>query len=575
MRKIYMTFAAALFAVAAFAQPLARNHQANGQITSPLRYQAQSVPQSWQKTDFLLPNFGKARPMLAPNLQVTDDMQMIVDQPEGTLYHNYYGVNSGFEVFFGTVISTTVDGVAQDFVIADDGTMYIKNIMATLGPNVWVKGQKTGDDVYTFTFPQKYYKQPVYDENNEATSEFEDFYLFRMKINDAGNSFIPDTESQDIRFAFRNDSLIRLDDNSDGVVLALATADGEWVGFADFASEWHKEKAPIEAPSASATVSDYMITYGNEENDRDAALVKVALEGDGFYISNLSGSNPDAWAKGKVDGDKVVFDGMKYLGVDPVLGYHTYFAPSGKQKVTWEDYDYTFDSLYFEKELVFAYDRTANTLKSETNFLVNAGKNVVYKVNEYEKPMLTPWKEEAGTPKDPSVFEFMPYESEYGYGCMQIHVNKESTDGKLLNPNKLFYNIYFDDALFTFYPDEYAALVDEITDVPIDFTDNNDIVKKGTNRKIYYFLQGMTTVGVQEIYKDGDTTYKSNLVSYKVDERGNLTGISRDITTGSEEVKSVSYTDLAGRRISKPAHGIFLKTVKYADGSQKTVKYVR
>lgn len=54
-----------------------------------------------------------------------------------------------------------------------------------------------------------------------------------------------------------------------------------------------------------------------------------------------------------------------------------------------------------------------------------------------------------------------------------------------------------------------------------------------------------------------------------------MTGISRDITTGSEDVKSVSYTDLAGRRISKPAHGIFLKTVKYADGSQKTVKYVR
>ena len=76
------------------------------------------------------------------------------------------------------------------------------------------------------------------------------------------------------------------------------------------------------------------------------------------------------------------------MGVDPVLGYHTYFAPSGKQKVTWEDYDYTFDSIYFNKDIVFAYDRTANTLKSETNFLVNAGKNVVYKVNEYEKPML-------------------------------------------------------------------------------------------------------------------------------------------------------------------------------------------
>ena len=80
---------------------------------------------------------------------------------------------------------------------------------------------------------------------------------------------------------------------------------------------------------------------------------------------------------------------------------------------------------------------------------------------------------------------------------------------------------------------------------------------------------------MQEIYKDGDKTYKSNLVSYKVDEKGNLTGINNDIIAGSTDVKSVSYTDLAGRRISKPAHGIYLKTVKYADGSQKTVKYVR
>lgn len=569
-----MTFAAALFAVAAFAQPLARNHQVNGQTTCPLHYQAPGMSMSLQKTDFLLPNFGKARPMLAPNMQVTDD-PMIMSQPAGTLYHNYYGVNSGYEVFFGNVMSTTIDGMAHDFVVADDGTVYIKNIMATLPSRAWVKGKKDGD-VFTFTFPQKYYMEPGFDDEGNETTDSTSYYLWRMKINEAGNSFIPDTESQDIRYVFRNDSLIRIDNNSDGVVLALATDEGEWVGYADFTSEWHKEKAQVEQPSASAAIENYRMDVGSKEDGTDDAhVVKVAFDGDNFFIGNISGDNPSAWAKGKIDGDKVVFDGMKYLGVDPVLGYHTYFAPSGKQKVTWEDYDYTFDSIYFNKDIVFAYDRTANTLKSETNFLVNAGKNVVYKVNEYEKPMLTPWKEEAGTPKDPSVFEFMPYESEYGYGCMQIHVNKESTDGKLLNPNKLFYNIYFDDALFTFYPDEYAALVDEITDVPIDFTDNNDIVKKGTNRKIYYFLQGMTTVGVQEIYKDGDTTYKSNLVSYKVDERGNLTGISRDITTGSEDVKSVSYTDLAGRRISKPAHGIFLKTVKYADGSQKTVKYVR
>lgn len=572
-----MTFAAALFAVAAFAQPLARNHQANGQITSPLRYKAQSVPQSWQKTDFLLPNFGKARPMLAPNLQVTDDMQMIVDQPEGTLYHNYYGVNSGFEVFFGNVMSTTIDGMAHDFVVADDGTVYIKNIMATLPSRAWVKGKKDGD-VFTFTFPQKYYMEPGFDDEGNETTDSTSYYLWRMKINEAGNSFIPDTESQDIRYVFRNDSLIRIDNNSDGVVLALATDEGEWVGYADFTSEWHKEKAQVEQPSASAAIENYRMDVGSKEDGTDDAhVVKVAFDGDNFFIGNISGDNPSAWAKGKIDGDKVVFDGKKYLGVDPILGYHTYFSPSGKQKVTWEEYDYTFDSIYFEKELVFAYDRTAKTLKAKNgNFIVNAGKNVVYKLNEYVKPVLSPWTEVAGTPKDPSIDEYVPYDNEYGYGALQLHMEKVSTAGDLLNPEKLFYNLYFDDALFTFYPDEYLALKEEMTDVPVNYTDNFDIMKKdGMVRTVYFYLQGMTTVGVQEIYKDGDTTYKSNLVSYKVDERGNLTGISRDITTGSEDVKSVSYTDLAGRRISKPAHGIFLKTVKYADGSQKTVKYVR
>ena len=46
-------------------------------------------------------------------------------------------------------------------------------------------------------------------------------------------------------------------------------------------------------------------------------------------------------------------------------------------------------------------------------------------------------------------------------------------------------------------------------------------------------------------------------------------------TTEAKSVKSVEYTDLSGRTISQPQHGIYLKTVKFADGSQKTVKYLK
>ena len=55
-----------------------------------------------------------------------------------------------------------------------------------------------------------------------------------------------------------------------------------------------------------------------------------------------------------------------------------------------------------------------------------------------------------------------------------------------------------------------------------------------------------------------------------------MTGIDRNIVNkGEANVKSVSYTDLSGRTISQPQHGIYLKTVKFADGSQKTVKYLK
>ena len=115
-----------------------------------------------------------------------------------------------------------------------------------------------------------------------------------------------------------------------------------------------------------------------------------------------------------------------------------------------------------------------------------------------------------------------------------------------------------------------------MTDVPMNFTDYNDFMVSGQMHTVYFFLQGITSVGVQEVYKDGDKAYKSNLMSYTVNEDGTLTGIDRNIVNkGEANVKSVSYTDLSGRTISQPQHGIYLKTVKFADGSQKTMKYLK
>ena len=579
MRKFYTMLAAALFAATSFAQPLKRNLPTQGTISSPLHYKATVAPGTFQKTNLQLPEAKSGKLMMrhAPNLSVDPETKIINAQPAGTLYKNYYGINAGHMVFWGDVISTTIDGHACDFVVADDGAVYIKDAMQTLISGNWIKGQKAEGDTVVFTFPQKYYMEPGMDDEGNETTDSTTYYLWRMKINDAGNSMVVDSASQQIRYVLRNDSLIRIDNFRDGIVLGLATDEGEWVGYDDFASEWGKETATTAAPPASATIEDYEMAFGSEENgDNDRRVVRVAFDGNDFYLGKISDNEPEAWAKGQIEGDKVVFNGKVYMGVDSKTGYHTYFTGMGKKKVYYPEYDFTADSLYFVDQLVFNYDRDTKTLVSESNGVVNAGKNTTYALNEYDTPTLKPWKEVAGAPKDPEITDFMPYMDDYGYGAMQIYMEKESTDGNLLNPDKLFYNIYFDGELFTFYPDEYKGIKDEMTDVPMDFTDNNDFMVSGQMHTVYFFLQGITSVGVQEVYKDGDKAYKSNLMSYTVNEDGTLTGIDRNIVNkGEANVKSVSYTDLSGRTISQPQHGIYLKTVKFADGSQKTVKYLK
>ena len=173
----------------------------------------------------------------------------------------------------------------------------------------------------------------------------------------------------------------------------------------------------------------------------------------------------------------------------------------------------------------------------------------------------------------------MSFDEARGYGALQFWFEKNSVDGNLLDPNKLYYNVYFDGDLFTAYPDEYQNISEEITDIPYYFSDNSfDFIASGDMHTLYYYMTGFTKLGIQTFYKDGDKVYKSNLVEYAIDEEGNFTPIETAIkgaTAESNTVKSVSFSDLSGRRVSNLASGVYLKTMKMADGTQKTVKVVK
>ena len=585
MKKIYTAFAAAMVATASFAQPIAHPKTQGPFANSPLNYQSSIMHNTGKILDFMKPNSKSnttSATFKARAKEAASESTLVTEQPAGTLHDNLYGSGEGYLVFWGYILSSTIDGTVERYVEGNNGEVYLQNALGTLASGNWIKGEKTEGDTIQFKFPQAYYSQEATDDDGNPTGETEYYYLYRsvLKPTDDGQTLAPDETSQTIKYVLRNDSLIRVDNYDKDVYLSLCTKDGEWTGYADYYQTWSKlnEAAPV--PPASATASDYQINFVNADGQDDASIVKVAIDGSDIYLGALNETAPDTWAKGKIDGDKAVFNSKTYMGVDKENNAHTFFSALGSKQV-WDDYysDYV-DSLYFNESISFDYDATAKTLKSDGIFDVNSGRNDVYSLAIYYSPQLKPWKEIPGTPSDPELLQFMSYDDEYGYGGFQFWLDKTSTDGNLLSVDKLYYNVYIDGERLTVYPDEYPYVKEEITDIPYNFTDNYDISVSGCTHTFYYYTTGFTKLGLQAIYKDGDKVYKSNIVEYEVDDNDNFTpvetGISKnELSAGGKNVKSVSFTDLSGRSVNKLANGVYLKTMTMDDGTRKTVKVVK
>lgn len=579
MKKIYTAFVAAMFATSSFAQPLAKV-QANGPFAnSSLRYQPNIKKPAGQPMNFIMPTVSNQTTLPARVCKAASESELITEQPAGTLHDNLYGTGEGYLVMFGYIFNITLDGTVQRYVEGSNGEVYIQDAICTIPSGSWIKGYKAEGDTIKFDFPQKYYAQDAIDDNGKPTGEKEYFYAYRAVMNQAGTSIVPDPTSQTISYVLRNDSLIRVDNHDNNVYLALCTDDGGWCGYADYYQVWSKMKETASVPPASAEVSKYQVRFINKDGQDDARIINLAIDGKDLYLGNLSDNAPDNWAKGKLDGDKAVFEGKIYMGVDPVEQIHSFFAPLGSEKIWDELYGEEVDSFYFEKSISFDYDAVAKTLKSDGMFNVNKGMNSVYSTISYEAPQMQPWVEVPGSPKDPELLQFAPFDEAQGCGALQFWFDKNSVDGNLLDTKKLYYNIYFDGDLFTAYPDEYTNISEEITDIPYNFTDNSfDFVAAGDVHTLYFYMTGFTKLGIQTFYKDGDKVYKSNLVEYEIDDEGNFTPVEtaiKGMTADNGNVTSVSFSDLSGRRVSNLASGVYLKTMKMADGTQKTVKVVK
>ena len=496
-----------------------------------------------------------------------EDFNIITEAPEGrTEVYSLSGL--AYYSFWGYIMGVSHEGTLGQIVYCDDNTVYIKNPISQFATNSYIKGTIDGDEI-TVKLPQ-----PIYQEDYDG--EVYNYQIERLAYSEdeEGGWYYRDENSSEVKFTLRNDSVIWAEDTLGDVMLGLCDDTGEWMGYGDYNMVYSKVTDTVVEAPADMTCEDWVL----KAND-DGHFVKVGFSGKDVYVGGIYETMPDAFVKGTIDGDKVVFKSGQYLGPDESLNCHAYFVTGGSEMV-WDDvYMEWYSSPYLTEQIELSYDAEAKTMiadsKNDSTMFINSGKAHIYYIEAFDAPEFRYQApiEGAVKPATPEFLSLSPYYEYYGYGYIDFIVPKFDVDGRMLDTDKMHYNLFIDDELFTFYPDEYIALTEEMTNVPYDFTDSYDIYDYGTEKMIYFYTTGFEKIGVRSTYTaDNGESKDSEIAWYYVN--GGTVGINA-AEAGAKGVKSVVYTDLSGRRVAKPVRGIYIKTEVYDDGTQKSVKMLR
>lgn len=491
------------------------------------------------------------------------------DTPEGTLYN---------------LLSRSADAVGYDFrnpsvytqhdqdrvakiVLADNGDIYLYNPISEWETNSWIRLEKAQGDTLVARFPQALY-----------TEGGDTYYAFPLFYDAAQGTYAPkeldkDNYLAESKFVYKDGVLRQVDDALIGQVMS----DYTWMD----AGDSHLRIEPVTTPrnvlpeSAKAKLQTYIVSYDKGGSDPVSVVVKGAMDNGKVYLENPYNADSTQWIVGSVQGNKAVFATGQYLGPDTVKTHHHLYFRSAtfvrKDSVDVEG-NHVFHYDFSETpSLTFDYqaDKDVYASAEPSAFVITAGTSV----KGYVTPAFYPYKDVAATPEDPWFSDFQMYNTNYGYGIFNFVLPTLDTNKKYLNPKNLYYCFYLDDPTkpYVFTKADYTKMEKESMDeFPADYSDGYDMAPLDENvHQVYYYFADFDSLGVQSIYRGGGEEHRSNIVwiSY-----GKATGVKTPVAGTASAVVAEEYYDVAGRRLERPAKGLVIKKVRYADGTVKVTK---
>lgn len=480
------------------------------------------------------------------------------------------------------ILTQTMDGALSTVVKSEDGKkLYIQGpfFLDYYTEESWIEGDIDGD-VVTFTFPQL-----VEEDIDEEEPEY-DVYGYALKLQfkvadeETEEGWYYPTENQEFKFRLDADgTLTPLEE--EGTMIGYCN----WIEPEDEGSEggWAWQASGDIITSMSPNTNEALevpedVTFENWQliNGITSRAVKIGVKDDNMYIKGLLNKSgmTNAAVVGTIDGDKVTFATAQYLG-EYWGNMTTAWFLAGKM-MTDEEYGGYMD---IADDVTFIWDKDKKVLSAEGGaFCISAAPDkILYYVLSYN-PYITQATENPVVKAlpTPTLYSFYDADDEYGYDAeMYFYLPTIDSDKQILNTDYLYYEVFMDGDLFTFYDDEYELPegVTEMTEVPYGYAseDTYDFDAYGNEHGFTFHTRGFKSLGVRAVYKtDAETVYSDMLYAPGYAPTEGVEGINADKT-----VSSIRYYDLSGRAVTNPEPGIYVRQTVFSDGTTRTSKVVR
>ncbi len=502
---------------------------------------------------------GKKHVKAAPQrIGVSDIISEVPAGIHKSYYRNGISYNIGMDPSTYEYVYNIVDDqyVIGDVVEGDDGFFYFKNPVIGTPTNTYMKGEKEGDEI-VFKLPQAIMDR--------------DEYLWgvsKMRLINAGFAGIDAemvTDNNEIRFKINDDGSYTQIEEEGYVMGYYYMDDNSWAWLATGGQTYYPFDAVATTAPEEAEIKEAQLIY-----DGDNGLkVKTAVVGDKFYLGEIYPGLENSWAVGNIADGQVTFDSYQYLGASEANYHYVYFVGASVEACQSDSPSEGYASLVFNYD---AAECTLSPVSKDDAIVINASAKELYYLDYYGNPNVSPFVLKPATPINPEILSYEELWQYYGFAILEFRLPIISTEGNLLDKEHYYYNVIIDDEPMEFYPDEYPGLTEMITDIPYRF---NDEIGGGIGTSELYVMQGThmiaiytggyDSIGVQGLYTvDGVTNY-TDIVYYGTD------GV-KEIANNGSEVSTVEFYDLAGRKISNPSNGIFIKRTTFTDGTAKVAK---